>query len=352
MRELCTAAGDKVSLAIGIAGLLTVLDVHAQYREASRLASEYTTLLEAIGDPTLTVGLLLGAALAKHEAGETADALRLAQRVIDLADGDPTKGDLFLGSPLALAIALRGSARYCVGIRGWKADFDQAMGMARAVDPTPYAISVLSNYGLTIPNGGLTPGAAALRETAETLAIAEQSGDDFTLANARLARGLTQVNRHGPEREAGFELLADAREMATQQRFSMTAVDGHSDRNREGTTRRPRRCHRRRPLGHRQPARHGRNDLAWAAATVLVESLLARGADGDLQAAQAAIDRLAGVPTDPGLVLHELPLLRLRALLARAHGDEAGYLEFRDRYRKMATELGFEGHIAIAEAMT
>jgi hypothetical protein len=44
-------------------------------------------------------------------------------------------------------------------------------------------------------------------------------------------------------------------------------------------------------------------------------------------------------------------LLRLRALLARAHGDAAAYGHFRDRYRDMARTLGFEGHIAWAEAM-
>ena len=92
----------------------------------------------------------------------------------------------------------------------------------------------------------------------------------------------------------------------------------------------------------------------WSApaTAVLVESLLRRGTDGDLREAQAAIDRLAAVPTDPGFVLHEIWLLRLRALLARARGDEAGYRELRDRYRTMATTLGFEGHMAMAEAMT
>jgi hypothetical protein len=43
--------------------------------------------------------------------------------------------------------------------------------------------------------------------------------------------------------------------------------------------------------------------------------------------------------------------LRLRALLARAHDDATAYAHFRDRYRDMATSLGFEGHIAWAEAM-
>jgi len=71
-----------------------------------------------------------------------------------------------------------------------------------------------------------------------------------------------------------------------------------------------------------------------------------------LEEAQAVIDRLAAVPTDSGFVLHEITLLRLRSLQARAHGDEAAYREHRDHYRGMATSLGFEGHIAMAEAMT
>jgi hypothetical protein len=41
----------------------------------------------------------------------------------------------------------------------------------------------------------------------------------------------------------------------------------------------------------------------------------------------------------------------MRALLARAHGDEAVYREFADRYRDMAKTLGFEGHIDWAGAM-
>ena len=61
--------------------------------------------------------------------------------------------------------------------------------------------------------------------------------------------------------------------------------------------------------------------------------------------------RLADAQADDGLVIREIWLLRLRALLARAHGDEAGYRDYRDRYRAMATSLGFDGHIAWAEAM-
>ena len=64
-----------------------------------------------------------------------------------------------------------------------------------------------------------------------------------------------------------------------------------------------------------------------------------------MQEAAAAIERLAAVPTDPGFVLNEIWLLRLRALLARTHGDEAAYRDYRDRYRAMATSRGFGGHM-------
>ena len=88
-----------------------------------------------------------------------------------------------------------------------------------------------------------------------------------------------------------------------------------------------------------------------AATVVLVETLLDRGAESDVVQAEAAIERLAAAPADEGLVIRDIWLLRLRALLARARGDEAAYRDFRDRYRDMARTLGFEGHIAWAEAM-
>ena len=93
--------------------------------------------------------------------------------------------------------------------------------------------------------------------------------------------------------------------------------------------------------------------LAWGvpATGVLVETLLDRGADGDVAEAKTAITRLADAPADDGLVIREIWLLRARALLARAHGDQTAYRDFRDRYRARATELGFEGHIAWAETM-
>ena len=93
--------------------------------------------------------------------------------------------------------------------------------------------------------------------------------------------------------------------------------------------------------------------LMWglAATGVLVETLLDRCADGDVAEAEAAIERVTAAPADDGLVIREVWLLRLRALLAQAHGDDTAYRDYRDRYRNMATSFGFEGHIAWAEAM-
>jgi hypothetical protein len=57
LRELCTAVGDKASLAIAMAGLVMDHTLQGRVREASRLKSEAWTLIESLGNPTLTVGL-------------------------------------------------------------------------------------------------------------------------------------------------------------------------------------------------------------------------------------------------------------------------------------------------------
>ena len=82
----------------------------------------------------------------------------------------------------------------------------------------------------------------------------------------------------------------------------------------------------------------------------LVQTLLERGTQVDLAEAQDAIDRLANFWEDDGTAMREITLLRLRALLSRARGDDIAYRDYRDRYRAMAESLGFEGHIGWAKA--
>jgi adenylate cyclase len=87
------------------------------------------------------------------------------------------------------------------------------------------------------------------------------------------------------------------------------------------------------------------------AVTLLVDLLLERATAADLREAQAAVDRLSADPTEPGVVLNEVALLRGRAQLANAHGDTDAFQRAVRKYREKATTYGFEGHLAMADAM-
>ena len=281
--------------------------------------------------------------------------LRWSQRAIDLADGDPSKGNFIIGSPLAAAFTMRAIARYCLGRPGWRDDLRHGLAMARSADPMSYANVVGWVYLVGIPFGVVAADDRAVREIEAALRIAERCGDDYALAKARAALGMALVHRHtAAERGRGQQLLAEVSEMVLRTGQALGALplldcllgagEGSARRSRRGH---PAHARRRRPSVPRGTL------LAWAfpATGVLVETLLERGTDADVAEAEAAIERLAAAPADEGLVIRDIWLLRLRALLARAHGDDAGYADFRDRYRDMAKTLGFEGHIAWAEAM-
>ena len=355
LRQLCTTAGDKASLAIAMGGLVADHAFQGRVYEASRLASEAMALIESIGDPTLTVGLSGVPIFAKTHSAEFCDVLRWSQRVIDLAAGDPSKGDLIFGSPLAVAFTQRAFARYCLGRRGWRDDQRHGLAMARSADPLSYATVVTYVYNPGIPNGVLRPDDSVVGEIADALQIAERSGDDFAVAIARTALGVALVNRHtAPECDRGQTLLAEVSDVFLRGGHNLCdlpIVNVYLARERA------RRGDRDEAIPLMRAAvdylfREGQL-LLWGppATGVLVEALLDRGGDGDVAEAEAAIERLAVAQTDPGFVLNEIWLLRLQALLARAHGDAAAYAHFRDRYRDMARTLGFEGHIAWAEAM-
>ena len=224
LRELCMAVGDKISLAIGMSGVVTALAVNHRQREAAGLASEFAELLESIGDPALTVGLLYAAIYAKFEAGEAREALRLAQRVTDLAAGDPTMGNLIFGSPLAMVTGLKGMTKMCLGIEEWQADADAAIAIAAPLDPISYVAAIMWKYVSAIPIGAVAADTAALTHTAAALRIAEQTGDDFILGLAQLARGHTLIQHGGPDRDEGLALLSQALDSAQRGRFARTAI--------------------------------------------------------------------------------------------------------------------------------
>jgi adenylate cyclase len=353
LRELCIEASDKPSLAIAMAGQLLVLATHARYRESSRLAVEFAQLLESIDDPTIIIRALPQVMVAKYEAGAMAEALQLSQRVIDLVDSDPSEGSLVYRTALARATMMRGLTRCCLGRPGWKDDLDQAIAMARGLDLTSRFLVITYIYGTTVGNGALRADAEIMQRTAEALEIAVRSGDYIGLITARWVHGLMLVRRDAADRGAGLELLATAREAALQHRQStgawpMIDIEIAGEKLRIGDVDDAVEKSR---IVFNYLLDTGGMLFRGPAITVLVEALLARGGKADVQEAQDTIGQLEAARTEPGFLFHELPMLRLRALLAWAQGDQARYREYRDRYRNMARTLGFEGHMEWAEAM-
>ena len=171
------------------------------------------------------------------------------------------------------------------------------------------------------------------------------------LAAYTLAVGLLNQDA-AADRHRGLELMMQARDIWLRRRalFLIPVTDVWAARETA------RRGDRDTAIGEMRQAvdelRHAENLFygVWGTG-VLVETLLGRGADGDLAEAQEAIDRLAVLAADDGSAMLDITVLRLRALLTRVRGDEVAYPDLVNRYRAMAESLGFEGHIAWARAM-
>lgn len=350
LRELCADAGDKASLSIATAGMVVSYAHQDRVREASQLASEAWILAEAVDDATLTVGLSFPLIFGKIEAAEWHDVLRWSQAGIELADGDSTKGNFLVGSPLALAHASRGMARYALGRPGWRDDLRHGLPLAYRSDPASYAGVAGYVYLLGIPFGVVRPDDHALHEIEHALRTAERSSDDVVVGFIRATLGIALMHRRGAAdrdrgRQLGFDvgkvLLAQGRNLCDLPMIDVClARERARAGDRDGAI----------PL-MRATCDHlfrtGRLMLWCIPATgVLVETLLDGCTAGDLAEAEVAIERLAEVPADDGLAIRDIWLQRLQALLAEAHGDDARYRRYRDRYRDMAKALDYDGHIA------
>jgi class 3 adenylate cyclase len=355
LRELCNAAGDMVSLAIGMTGLATELLYAGRSAEGSRLAAEQMALLESIGDPNLTIGLAYAAFCTWFDGGEFGEILRWSQTVVDLVAGDPAKGAGFgVGSPLAAALAWRGTARWWLGNAGWRQDFDDAVAMARRSTPDTFAAVVAWTYGTAMQYGVLRPRdsvAQAIEDAVQTEARCSNVG----VSLAKYTLGVALLNRDASaDRDRGLEMMAQARDLFRRLGgvFLVPVTELWTARERA-------------KRGDRNAAipvmretvdellQAGRPGYGVWAIGVLAETLLECGGEGDVREAQEAIDRLTSLLADNGSAIREITLLRLRALLARARGDDDddACRDLASRYRAMAESLGFEGHIGWAEAM-
>jgi hypothetical protein len=356
LRGLCRSVGDDVSLAIAMYGQVVGLSFEHRHREASVLASEQVKLLEESPNALRAVGFIHGAILAKLAAGEAGEAYRVAQWSIDMLGGDPVKGSTVIsGSPLAVSLLYRGLAGCSLGRPDWRDDIRSGIAIQRSVDAKGLALATLISiaYAFGMLTGALLADDDAVRDTADAVRMAEERGEDVALEQARIAHGLVLSCRaSGAERDVALGLLRHGRDASLRHGNLATATMADI-RIAELTTQEGE------FQGAIQSARcivdqlfeNGEMFLRGIATAALVETLLSRRSDTDLREAAAAIERLAAVPTDPGFVLNELWLLRMRALLARAQGDDAAYRDYRDHYRAMASSLGFEGHMTWAEAM-
>jgi len=276
--------------------------------------------------------------------------LRWSQTVVDLAGGDPAKGAGFgVGSPLAVGVTFRGIARWWLGRPGWHQDLDDAVAMARNSDPATLAFVVSWAYGMEMPYGALRADDSAVRVIEEAVRIAEGASHDGALALIRLTLGVALLYRGtAADRHRGFELMMQARDSQRQHAPSLRPVtdllvaQAWRD-DRDGAIAMTRKA-------VEELHQAGRFGYVVLGISVLVKALLERGAETDLTEAEVAIDRLAKLPDDHS-AMREITLLRLRALLAGARGDDVAYADLVSRYRALAESLGFEGHMAWAEAM-
>jgi class 3 adenylate cyclase len=354
LRELCSVAGDKVSLAIGMSGPATELCYTGRAREAARLSSEQMALLESIEDPTPTMGLAAIAFCNWLCVGEFGEILRWSQTIVDLADGDPAKGAGYgVGSPLAIALAWRGTARWWLGRPGWRHDLHDAVAMARHSNPETLSAAVCWAYGHAMLYGVLRVDDTVLRAGEEALQTAQTASNDRALGLAVYTLGVGLLNRDAAaDRQRGLELMMQTREIWLRKRalFLIPVTDVWSARE---TAR----------LGDHDAAievmRQAVDELRQAGdffyavwgTGLLVQTLLERGTQSDLAEAHEEFDRLAILWLDDGSAIRDITLLRLRTLLARARGNDIAYRDLVSRYRAMAQSLDFDGHTAWAEAM-
>ncbi len=352
LRELCDAAGDKVSLAIGMTALITELVYAGRAREGSQLASEQMALLESIDDPTPLMGLAGIAFVNWLGVLEFDEILRWSQTIVDWAGGDPAKGAGYgVGSPLAIALAWRGTARWCLGRPGWRRDLSDAVAMGRRSNAETFSGVVAWTYGFAMQYGVLRANDVLMRNSEEAVRTANRASSDRAVGLAAYTLAVGLLNQDDEDdRRRGLDAMMRVRDIWLHKRalFLIPATDIWAARDAARSGDRDAAI-----IAMRQAAdelRRGHSFYGVWGTGVLVETLVERGAHGDLAEAEETIDRLAGMHAGHSSAMLDITLLRVRTLLARARGDES-FLDLLGHYRAKAESLGFEGHIAWARAM-
>ncbi len=347
LEQLCLAAGDSTSLAIGMTAVATEACYAGRAHEAAQLSSRQMTLLASLDDPAPVMGLAAIAFCNWLGVMDFNEIARWSQTIVDLAAGDPAKGAGYgVGSPLAIALAWRGTSRWCLSRPGWRDDLHDAVAMARLTNPETLSGAIAWTYGLAMQYGVLKADDDLLRAAREAVQMARSASNDRAMGLAGYTLAVALLSQDDEEdRRQGAELMAQIRDIwARRQIFFLLPVTD--------------------VWGARETARLGDLDAAIGAMQhavgelrggypfysvwvigVLVETLLKRGSESDLAEAQDLVSELTALGKEHDSAMVEIIELRLQAQLARARGDESAH-RLAVRYRDAAESLGFDGHIA------
>ena len=148
----------------------------------------------------------------------------LAQRVIDLADGDANMGNFIIGSPLVGAIMLRGCARCYLGDPGWTSRCRAVHDDGPRVRPHVARVDA----ALQIHADRLTGCGCRTRQRCRRRLRCLRSRSDPATISRWPAPGTCaascSLTDDGPQRDDAIALLAAAREAALQERFTLVAA--------------------------------------------------------------------------------------------------------------------------------
>ena len=202
--------------------------------------------------------------------------------------------------------------------------------MARRSNPETFSGAVAWTYGHAMHFGVLRADDSVVRASEDALQTAQSASNDRAVGLAAYALAIGLLNRDAAaDRHRGLELMMQTRDIWLRKRalFLIPVTD---------------------VWAARETARRGDHDAAigvmrqavdelrqaehlfygvWGTG-VLVQTLLERGTQGDLAEAQEEFDRLVNLWADDGSAMLEIRLLRLRALLSRARGDDIAYRDF------------------------
>ena len=151
-----------------------------------------------------------------------------------------------------------------------------------------------------MPYGVLRADDSAVRAIEEAVQTAQGASNDLAVGLAEYTLGVALLNRDAAaDRHRGLELMVQARDMWLRERAPFLVPVAELLAARE----RARRGDRDAAIAVMRQAvdelhQAGRLGYGVCGTGVLVETLLERGAEGDLAEAQEAIDRLANLPAD------------------------------------------------------